>query len=181
MTLTGAPNWLLEWAELLPGVRASRALAEKYVPADGCRCGAFGPLASNPDFGYVHGARPDEPPELPWDRLLRMDMLARDSMSYVGGKRDFLESWFLPYVMHNWREAMTECPHGTVYLMLVSLDVMQDWVDLDAARRFFAVSVALGSLVQSVPCHLQFSVLQLGFVGNSFLPNFERLPFLLGC
>mmetsp|Transcript_100297 Transcript_100297/g.323247 ORF Transcript_100297/g.323247 Transcript_100297/m.323247 type:complete len:161 (-) Transcript_100297:1262-1744(-) len=137
MTLEDFPNWLELWTQLVPGARGSLALVKNYVPAEKCRCGPFGPLRSHPDFGFVHSFHEDGPLDLPWDRLAQMDLLAQESMSYVGGRRDFLQTWFLPYVMQNWQEAMLECPHGTAFLMLISLDVMQDWMGINAAHSFF--------------------------------------------
>eukprot|EP00927_Polykrikos_kofoidii_P053543 TRINITY_DN48154_c0_g1_i1.p1 TRINITY_DN48154_c0_g1~~TRINITY_DN48154_c0_g1_i1.p1 ORF type:complete len:623 (-),score=52.48 TRINITY_DN48154_c0_g1_i1:67-1935(-) len=153
-----------DWSELHSFVNRSLTLVGGRKRIQECRC----------DDGLQAGAT------WMWRYVEDMDnfLQGQRSLTHVGGREAFIK--FVPFIIDDVATAAWNCAPGVATILLTCLDVIDDRYGFIRAKAAFALGVGLAYLSRELTCPFRFSVSEVGYVGNSFNPNFESLPFLLG-
>eukprot|EP00927_Polykrikos_kofoidii_P053645 TRINITY_DN48233_c0_g1_i1.p1 TRINITY_DN48233_c0_g1~~TRINITY_DN48233_c0_g1_i1.p1 ORF type:complete len:543 (+),score=31.86 TRINITY_DN48233_c0_g1_i1:124-1752(+) len=169
------------WVDQLPTAQAWLSWLASHGPKDHCKCEGFGP---NRNQLYVSrkGVNKETGPPF-WEYLADLDSFhaVSGSYTYIGGLREFLISGgMLDYFLANIQQAVVDCPHGSATFLLLALSTIEEIWGIVGAQRSFSALVALVAFSRTLPCRFCFRVFGEKFAGNSLVPNFGKLVFLLG-
>eukprot|EP00928_Gymnodinium_smaydae_P089583 TRINITY_DN73524_c0_g1_i1.p1 TRINITY_DN73524_c0_g1~~TRINITY_DN73524_c0_g1_i1.p1 ORF type:complete len:569 (+),score=51.18 TRINITY_DN73524_c0_g1_i1:37-1743(+) len=165
------------WAYRIQESKSWMAWLDARGPKGACKCEGFGPM---PKMTAGRGGGDDILPL--WHYMVHMDlfMSMAGSVTYISGLREFMNNGVLAYVIAHLTDAVYDCAVGAATLLLYGLELIEEHIGIGEARRCLAALLGVAVFARKAPCHLGFTILDSGFAGNPYSPNFGRLPFLLG-